>query len=516
MNERTKMQPASVLYPPADATQDYVPPREEPAYFIDLAIDRVLDAVTRGFEPYDLRPIFSFVPHERSVVDYRHKVLRDISRSEVRAVIRRFAVEMVQVRAAVELARKSHYRHQQTARFLFAIHGYCAMLVRLAESLDACDLQSEGLRAIRKALHGYVASTWFASLRNGATKHHEALDSIRYTVLIREGSVTVRDFEEEPDYNVIIADLFTRFRQGNHRQYELEIPRSTMMNHVEGEILNGVTQLNPQVFAELDDFVSRHQDFIDPTISRFDREIQFYVAWLGFTEQLKERGLSFCEPELVDHHEVAAEAGFDLALAEKLRGENRDIVTNDFRLDGPERIFVVTGPNQGGKTTFARMFGQMHYFANLGLTVPGTCARLKLFDRIFTHYEREETLTTLRGKLHDDLVRIRAILDAATPDSLIILNEIFNSTALKDARFLADAVLRRIIHIGALGVCVTFMDELSALGPETVSVTSTIRPDDSAERTFRVVRRPSDGLAYALSIANKYGVTYDRLKERLS
>ena len=157
-------------------------------------------------------------------------------------------------------------------------------------------------------------------------------------------------------------------------------------------------------------------------------------------------------------------------MAIKTEGGQTALVGNTLHLSGAERVLVVSGPNQGGKTTFARTIGQCAYLASLGCPVPAKRAVFTLPDAIYTHFDRQENLSTPHGKLHDELVRIRDILSQATAASLIIMNESFSSTTVSDALLIGTEIIRRIINLDSTAVYVSFLNEPSRIGPACVSM----------------------------------------------
>ena len=489
---------------------------DEPDYFVDLNLDQVRDAMTAGREEYELSPFFSAPLDEVVAVRYRHEVLRDLEQPAVLEAVGRFADGMRRMREHLARVEELHYELQRQSWFVDAIGIYCQAVRRLVDDLGQHELASQGLRGLRHYLAGYAASPRFSVLVDETDAINEAFAAIRYSIHIRGGRVTVTKYAGDADYSETVQRTFARFRQGAVKGYRVNLPDLADMNQVEARILDGVAELYPDPFAARAEYCARHRAYLDEPIARFDREVQFYVAYLELVERLRAAGLSFCYPRVSTRSkEISAVGTFDIALASKLAREGGTVVCNDFWLEGPERMFVVSGPNNGGKTTFARTFGQLHHLAALGLPVPGRQARLFIPDRIYTHFEREEDIETLRGMFEEELVRVHEILDHASASSVIVMNESFNSTTLNDAIFVGTEVMGRILELGCLGVYVTFVDELASLTDATVSMVTQIVPEHPAERTFKVVRQPADGLAYAWAIADKYGLTYERVLERI-
>ncbi len=505
----------SILFEKADNHAKNVP-LKPPIFFADLNLDQIIDTITAGRQEYNLKPFFYTPLKDINAIKYRNKIFHDLDNNILFENIKSFTKKMRTIREHLVQSEKMYYKYQKESWFLDAMEIYCDSVNSLLNSLLNIDLESHGFLSFRKYLTDYIASDRFTLLSEEVKILKADLSKVKYCLLIKGNSIKVDKYKSEIDYSRDVEKTFDRFKQAVAKDYKVKFYELSDMNHVEGKILDLVAKLYPEIFLHLDNFCAANNNYLDKTIGIFDREVQFYIAYLEFISIIKQSGLKFCYPIVSDvSKEIYNYEGFDLALAHKLATEEKQVICNDFYLKDKERIFVVTGPNQGGKTTFARAFGQMHYLAGCGCPVQGKKAKLFIYDRFFTHFEKEENVKNLRGKLEDDLIRIYDIIKNISPNSLVIMNEIFTSTTLKDAIFLSKKVMEKMIEMDLLCVWVTFIDEMAFFGDKVVSLISTVTPENSTLRTYKILRRPADGLAYALSIAEKHQLTYEQLKERI-
>ncbi len=488
-----------------------------PEFFPDLNLDQIIDTIILKKEVYRLRPFFFTKLDNVPAIEYRQEIMSDLENPILYAIIETFAGRIRKMYDILSNAETSTFKYEKERLFLDAARKYVKAVLKLKTRLSKVDLKSFGFLEFQKFLISYTNSSEFSSFSTETKDLIGKLNSVSYSIHIKDLRIEVRPNIDECDYSEEVENTFKIFEQEPVKDYRITFEADKGINHVQASILEGVAQLYPDVFQHLVDFSKQNKDFLNKAITRFDREVQFYISYLDYISGLKAIGLNFCHPEITtSKNELYNFEGFDLALANKLKGQNSTIVCNDLQLSDQERVIVVTGPNQGGKTTYARTIGQLHYLANLGCPVPGKKAKLFLFDQLFTHFEKEEIVEDHRSKLETDLLKIHQILDRSTENSILIMNEILSSTTLKDAIFLSKKIMAKICQLDALCVWVTFIDELAVLNNKTVSLVGTVVPENPAIRTFKIIKKETTGIAYALSIAKKYRVTYKDIKERIT
>lgn len=209
------------------------------------------------------------------------------------------------------------------------------------------------------------------------------------------------------------------------------------------------------------------------------------------------------------------------------------LVTKDIEF-GPEGcIIILTGPNQGGKTTYMQAAGLVQVLAQAGLYVPGKQARLSPVEGIYTHFPAEERLDMDTGRLGEEAKRLSELFSWATRHSLILLNESLSNSSPRESLYLARDIVRILRLLGARAIYTTHLHELAAgvdsLNAETpgdsniISMVSLAKEAAGKEgdaeakiiRTFKIVPGPPAGCSYASEIASRYGISYDKLLQIL-
>jgi len=487
---------------------------EDPDFFVDLNVDQIVNGVTAAYGEYNLRPFFDTVPESPDTVRYRQYIFRDLQNPDNFALMKDFSARMKSVYMRLSgIERLNEYQKQSW--FLEASLLYFDAVIYLAGKLIDSDLNSKGLESLREYTKSLIHSDAFRLASEEAAKVKAALSAIRYEMSIGPSRVTIRKDRGRKNYNEIVREVFEKFRDSEKPRKNPQRFNEAYTNQVEIAVLELIAHLFPEEFRALTSFYDNHRDLVDPILAQIYTEMQFYISYIEYISPVTKTGVKFCIPEIGTGRDIYCLQSFDLALAHKLCSSGSMVIENDFKLSGDENTIVVTGPNNGGKTTFARSIGQAHFLAALGLPIPGTEAKLFLVDNIYTHFEKSEDPENLKGKLEGDLARMRRILDSATDRSLIIINEMLSSTTSKDAIQIGKRIIDLVRKKNSICVYVTFLDEFARIHG-VVSMVGQVDPSAPEIRTFRVVRSDPSGLAYARAISEKYGLTYEKIVGRIT
>lgn len=251
---------------------------QAPECFRDLNLDQILAAILDGNEEYDLAPIFHSPLRTEEAVVQRQQVFRDLEKPAVANAIRAFADLMRSVRSSLKTIEKLSNPHQIGLWFLHALTAYCEAAMSLAEQLSPA--VSPGLRSFRDYLAAHIASSEFRQLYQPARSLLDEVAAIRYVVAIIGLRVEVRPYRGEADYSEQITSTFARFAEGEVARTLFEHRDTLDMSQVELQILDGAAYLHSDLFARIAAHKHANANFLDPTLIRFDREIQFYLAYI--------------------------------------------------------------------------------------------------------------------------------------------------------------------------------------------------------------------------------------------
>lgn len=220
-------------------------------------------------------------------------------------------------------------------------------------------------------------------------------------------------------------------------------------------------------------------------------ETAFFVGCINLHERLERLGVPTCMPEVapLGSYSLSFDDLCDASLALSM---NRPVVANSLDATG-RHLIVISGANQGGKTSFLRAIGIAQFLMQHGVFVPAKRFVSDETSGLFTHFRHEEDATMTSGKFDEELVRLDDLVDQVKPGAMILFNESFASTNEREGSEIARQVVTALLERNMRVLFVTHMYDFAH------SLAEKARPDylfllaertEDGTRTFRL--RPGD------------------------
>lgn len=269
---------------------------------------------------------------------------------------------------------------------------------------------------------------------------------------------------------------------------------------------------------KLKEVLSKYVTVTIDDMMRLLPEFTYYVRWAEYITERREHGYRFCRAVVSNQMSMHAEGIYDFKLACHNVAYD-DIVTNDLDFSDDKYVYILTGANRGGKTTFTQAVGLCLVMAGGGIYVPGRSFFFTPIDCVYTHFPVDEENTFNLGRLGEECKRFHDLFLMATKSSLLLLNESFSTTSYEEGYYIAKDSVRAILDKGIRTIFNTHMyklghdvEEFNA-SSKGVKAASLITKTDGHNRTYKVVVASPEGTSLAHDIAEKYGVTYDQLMQ---
>ena len=287
-----------------------------------------------------------------------------------------------------------------------------------------------------------------------------------------------------------------------------------------------ITEMLGTTVRQLKTRLSKYTNISGYKLTNLIPEFIFYIRWADYLEQVKAKNIPMCKAEILDNpkRELHVTGVYNFKLAIRcVEGKNsEEIVCNDLEFTPEHGIYIMTGPNRGGKTTLTQAIGLVFLMAQAGLYVPAESCSFSPADNIYTHFPADENKTVDLGRLGEESQRMSRIFAEATGESLLLFNESLATTSFAEGLYIAKDVVKALRYLGARTIYNTHMHELAMSAEEVnrqikgdLKVASLITGIHEGKRSYKIFLAPPEGVSYAQDIARKYGVTFDQLTEKI-
>ena len=296
------------------------------------------------------------------------------------------------------------------------------------------------------------------------------------------------------------------------------------LSSVPRQMDSAASMLASRIARRLKDMLGKYLNISVKEISDLIPELLYYTRWAEYIEKCRLQGWEFSKPEPVPEDTgtsvMSAEAFYNLKLVDNLIPAK--VIRNCLSFDPEKRVYILTGANRGGKTTFTQALGQLFLLAQGGIFVPASRFVFSPADLVLTHFPADEDRTLDLGRLGEECKRFKAIYSAASGRSLLLLNETFSTTSFEEGYFIAVDSVKAILKRGSRTVYNTHMHKLAADLDAGINspdcphkALSLVAETINGENSFHVRLAAPEGKSFARNIAEKYGVTYESLVSML-